>query len=57
MTGSIFGNGVTMTLQSSVLTECPYNMTVTVSGSSMTGTYAAFNCTVSASGVISLTQQ
>lgn len=57
MTGSVSGNAVTMTLQSSVPTNCPYNVTVTVNGSLMTGTYAAFNCTVAASGGISLTKQ
>ena len=57
LTGSVSGQGVAMTLNSSVPSNCPYTVNVTVSGASMTGTYAAFQCTVAASGGISLTKQ
>lgn len=57
MSGSISGSSVSMNLASSVPTNCPYTVTVTVGGTSMTGTYATANCTVAASGGINLTKQ
>lgn len=57
LTGAVSGSGVAMTLQSSVPSNCPYTVNVTVTGASMTGTYAAFNCTVAASGGITLAKQ
>jgi hypothetical protein len=38
-------------------TACPYDVVATRSGSTMTGTYAAFNCTISISGTLSVTKQ
>lgn len=57
LTGTVAGTSVTMTLTPSDPRTCPYNATVNVAGNSMTGTYAAFNCSASASGGISLTKQ
>jgi hypothetical protein len=57
LTGSVDGSAVSVTLSPSVPTGCPYTATMTVSGNSMTGTYAAFNCTASIAGGIALTKQ
>jgi hypothetical protein len=57
LTGSVDGSAVSMTLSPSVPTSCPYTATATVSGNSMTGTYAAFNCTLPVAGGITLTKQ
>lgn len=57
LTGFVDGSAVSMTLSPSVPTSCTSTATVTVSGNSMTGTYAAFNCTVAAAGGIALTKQ
>jgi len=57
LTGSVSGASMTMTLTPSDPRTCPYNATVNISGSQMTGTYAAFNCTASASGGITLTKR
>lgn len=57
MDGSVSGKAVSMVLRSSVPVNCPYNVTVTVSGKEMTGTYAAFQCSIVVSGSIALTRQ
>lgn len=57
MAGTVSGQGLAMTLESSVPGDCPYTVNATVSGASMTGTYATFSCTVAASGGINLTRQ
>ena len=57
LTGSINGSGVSLTLSPSVPTNCPYTVTATVSGNSMNGTYAAFNCTLAVAGGVALTKQ
>lgn len=36
---------------------CPYDAVATRSGTTATGTYAAFNCSVSISGTVSVTKQ
>ncbi len=53
LSGSVSGSSVTLTLTPSVPTYCPYNVTGTLSGSTLSGTYAAFNCTVAVSGTFS----
>ena len=57
LTGFIDGSAVSMTLSPSSPTSCPYTATVTVSGNSMTGTYAAFNCTDASAGGIALMKE
>lgn len=57
LTGALNGSGVSMTMEPSDPRTCPFRMTATVAGSRMTGTYAAFNCTVAASGGITMTRQ
>lgn len=56
LSGSVSGSSVTVTLTPSVPTYCPYNVTGTLNGStSLSGTYAAFNCSVAVSGTFSAT--
>ena len=59
--GEIHGNGVTLTaspsVRSFVPTACPFNVTAFVNGAQISGTYAAFNCTVAVSGSLTLTRQ
>ena len=55
--GEVDGNAVTLTTSPSVPTACPFNATATVNGGQISGTYAAFNCTVAASGTVNLTRQ
>lgn len=58
LTGTTNGAAVSLTLNSSVPTACPYNVTGTLSGTtSISGTFATFNCSVSASGPFVLTKQ
>ena len=57
LSGSFDGSVVSMTLSPSVPTGCPYRMTATVVGNSMTGTYAAFDCTLPVAGGVALTKQ
>jgi hypothetical protein len=59
--GEVRGNGVTLTASPSVTSfvppACPFNVTAIVNGDQISGTYAAFNCTVAVSGTINLTRQ
>jgi hypothetical protein len=59
--GEVQGNAVTLTATPSVTplvpTACPFNVTAIVNGAQISGTYAAFNCTVAVSGSLTLTRQ
>ena len=59
--GEVHGNAVTLTASPSVTplvpTACPFNVTAIVNGDQISGTYAAFNCTVAVSGSLTLTRQ
>ena len=55
--GTASGMSLSGTLSPSDPTTCPYTINATVSGNLMSGTYAAFDCTVALSGSISLTKQ
>jgi hypothetical protein len=59
--GEVQGNAVTLTATPSVTpfvpTACPFNVTAIVNGDQISGTYAAFNCTVAVSGSLTLTRQ
>lgn len=57
LTGTFSGSAATITLSPSSPTTCPFFVTATVSGSAMTGTYAAINCTVAVSGSVSVTKE
>ena len=59
--GEVHGNAVTLTASPSVTSfvppACPFNVTAIVNGDQISGTYAAFNCTVAVSGTVNLTRQ
>lgn len=58
ISGTVNGTSVTLTFTPSVPTSCPFNATLTqVSATQLTGTYAAFNCTVAVSGTVNITRQ
>ena len=57
LTGSVSGSAVSITLSPSDPTNCPTKVTAIVSGTSMSGTYAAFNCAAPLSGGVTLTKQ
>ena len=54
LSGTIAGSTLSLTLTPSDPRTCPFDLTATVSGNRITGTYAAFNCTVPVSGAIDL---
>lgn len=53
-TGVVNGDDVALELRPSDPTTCPYNVLVTRSGNTLSGTYTAFNCTVALGGSINL---
>jgi hypothetical protein len=55
--GTVSGNSAQAELQPSVPKACPFNLTVNITGSTMRGTYASFNCTGTITGSISATRQ
>lgn len=57
VSGMINGAGINLTATPSDPRTCPFQVTAVWSGNIITGTYAAFNCTVAFSGSISLTRQ
>jgi hypothetical protein len=52
--GQLNGSTLQLVLNPGNPSGCPYNVTATVSGSNITGTYTTVNCTVAAGGGISL---
>jgi hypothetical protein len=56
LSGTVTGSSLSVTLSPSDPLTCPFQVTATVNGNRITGTYAAFNCTVALSGSISLTR-
>jgi hypothetical protein len=56
-TGSMTGSNISAILTPNDPLECPYNLTATRTGNTMTGTYAAFNCTVAVSGSVTVTKE
>ena len=56
LSGTIAGSALSLTLTPSDPRTCPFDLTATVSGNRLVGTYAAFNCTVAISGAIDLTR-
>lgn len=58
LTGTLNDPSITLTLNSSVPTACPFNLTGTLVGQTrVTGTYAAFNCSRPITGTIDVTRQ
>ncbi len=55
--GTASGNSVNVQLYPSDPTGCPFNVTATRSGNTMTGNYAAFDCTGSVSGTLSVARR
>jgi hypothetical protein len=56
-TGTVSGNAIDLTVTPSQPTSCPFHVTGSVDGDTITGNFAAFNCTVSESGTFTLTRQ
>ena len=57
LTGSVNGSALSIVLDTSDPTSCPFNLTATVNGNRMTGTYAAFNCSIVVTGSLDLTKE
>lgn len=57
ISGNVNGSSVTAVLSPSVPTTCPFNVVGTRNGSLLSGTYAAFNCSVAVSGTFTATKQ
>jgi len=55
--GVIQGNQVVLQMNPSDPTTCPFEAVATRSGSTLSGTYAAFNCTAVITGTVSMTKQ
>ena len=54
--GTVTGSAVSVTLYPANPARCAQSMTATLRGSSLRGTWSTINCTVSASGSVSLTR-
>lgn len=54
--GVVNGNEVAMELYPSQATACPYNVVATRSGDTLSGNYAAFNCTESVTGTLTISK-
>lgn len=57
LSGSVSGSQIAASLTSSVPTACGSNIAGALSGTTITGTYAAANCSVAESGTFSITKQ
>jgi hypothetical protein len=57
LSGSVNGTSVLATLTPSTSASCPLSVTATVTGTQMSGTYTAVNCTAAVTGSITLTKQ
>ena len=55
--GTVRTNDVLIELYPSDPSTCPFALVAQRSGSTLSGTYAAFNCTVAVSGTMSITKQ
>jgi hypothetical protein len=57
LVGVVNGNEIALELHPSNPNYCPYNVVAQRSGSSLSGTYAAFNCLDVVTGSVSVTKQ
>jgi hypothetical protein len=57
VSGKMDGTTVAVTLTPSVAASCPISVMATVSGNTMTGTYAAVSCPVAINGSLQLTRE
>jgi len=55
--GAINGSQVILELYPSNVSACPYRVVATRSGSTLSGNYAAFNCTGTITGTLTITKQ
>ena len=55
--GVVNGSDIILELIPSNPTTCPFRLVGTGTGNSLTGTYAAFNCTISVGGTFTLQRQ
>lgn len=55
--GTVNGNAVSIQLYPSNPNACPFNVTASLSGNTMVGNYASFNCTGVISGTLSMSRQ
>jgi len=55
--GIVSANSVTLTLTSDVTGLCPSNVTAAISGTTLSGTYATFDCSFTDGGQFSVTKQ
>jgi len=55
--GAINGAQVILELYPSSVSACPYRLVATRSGSTLSGNYAAFNCTGTITGTLAITKQ
>jgi opacity protein-like surface antigen len=55
--GTVSGSSVSVQLYPSRPDACPYNLTATRSGDTLTGNYAAYNCSISISGTLTAQKQ
>jgi hypothetical protein len=56
-TGTVAGTSLSGSITQSVAGVCPFTVNANVSGSTMSGTFAAFNCTGVETGSFSVTKQ
>jgi hypothetical protein len=57
LSGSMNGSDISAILTPTDPLTCPYNVTATRNGNTITGTYAAFNCTASVTGSVNVTKE
>jgi hypothetical protein len=57
LTGSVSGSSVTLTLTSGVTGLCPSKVTAAISGTTLSGTYATFDCSFTDGGQFNVTKQ
>lgn len=57
LNGTVTGSAVSATVQPSVANQCPFTVNATMSGSSLSGTFAAFSCSGVETGSFSVTKQ
>ena len=57
LSGTISGSSLSATLSPSNPNGCPFNLTATVSGTVLSGTYASFNCVIAITGSFNATKQ
>lgn len=57
LNGTVTGSAVSATVQPSVAGQCPFTVNATNSGSSLSGTFAAFSCSGVETGSFNVTKQ